>query len=245
MVEWRIQDFVAPDAYDASAEHVQAQSRRQLRGTKRSPIAVRLHDITVHDNKKWFALFGGADIRIDSIIVQGNVMDDNPASAYAPSTLRFPGVKDDERLATDGHGLLAYFGAPRHFLDLSIMVSRDTKDSDDLSKLIGDFTTSKEFSTAATSLLALTAAAPAAAAVIGAVAAATTIANFAYRVVREVSGTTIGFYRGNRLEYPDNFGLGRNPDSGAYRENEMSFWYEVVKASKKPVKGPQTRSDQG
>jgi hypothetical protein len=50
-------------------------------------------------------------------------------------------------------------------------------------------------------------------------------------VIRQVSGKTIGLYRGNRLAYPDKFGLGRNPADGSYRERDLSFWYEVVRTT--------------
>ena len=49
-------------------------------------------------------------------------------------------------------------------------------------------------------------------------------------VVRAMSGSTIGMYRGCRLAHPDKFGSGRNPSDGStYRKGDLSFWYEVVK----------------
>ncbi len=80
-----------------------------------------------------------------------------------------------------------------------------------------------------TSLLGLAVAAPPAAAVVGGVAAAATIGDLAYQVVRNLTGATIGMYRGSRLAYPDKFGAGRNPSDGSsYRKGDFSFWYEVV-----------------
>jgi hypothetical protein len=127
--------------------------------------------------------------------------------------------------------LLIYYGRPRHFLDISLLVSRDRKDSGDLAKLIERSASSKPLQDAATSLLALAVAAPQAAAVVGALAAAAVIGNVAFELVRAVSGTTIGVYRGNRLTYPNRFGIGRNPPDGlTYRKSSMSFWYEVIEA---------------
>jgi hypothetical protein len=234
MAEWLIEDLVAGDAVRRSAVATAAAVDRGGEGVAEAQpaaLAVRLHDLVVHNNKKWFDLFGGADVRVDVVVVQGNVVDGDASSAYAPSTIRFGGVADGASLATDDHGLLVYFGRPRHFLDISLMVSRDRKDSDDLAQLIKGAGTSKELRDAGTALLGLAMAAPQAAVVAGAVAAAAVVGNAAYRLVRAVSGTTIGVYRGNRLAYPDRFGVGRNPSDGStYRKGDLSFWYEVVQA---------------
>ena len=90
------------------------------------PIALRLHDIVIHSNKRWFDFLGGADIRVDVLAVQGNVLDDDPKSFYTPTTVRFGGIGDESTVPLDEHGLLAYYGWPKHFLDISVLVSRDT-----------------------------------------------------------------------------------------------------------------------
>jgi hypothetical protein len=112
---------------------------------------------------------------------------------------------------------------------------RDRRDSDDLAELIRHAATSKEVVDAGTALLGLAVAAPQAAAVAAAVTAAAVLANTAYQLVRAVSGSTIGVYRGNRLAYPDRFGIGRNPSDGStYYKHDLSFWYEVVLAEAPP-----------
>jgi hypothetical protein len=51
--------------------------------------------------KKWFDVLGGADVRVDAVVVQGNVVDSDSSTAYAPSTFRFPGIGDGDAVPTD------------------------------------------------------------------------------------------------------------------------------------------------
>jgi hypothetical protein len=192
-------------------------------------LAVKLHDLTVHNNRKWLDMIKGADVRVDAVIVQGNALTDDDARAYAPATLRFPDVGDGDTLAEDA--LLVYYGWPRHFLDLSLLVSRDRKDSDELAQLLKSQEGTQELSGITNTLIGLgSSASPEVAAVQAAIAAATQLADLAYRLVRATSGNTIGIYRGCRLAYPDRFGVGRNPRTGVYHKQHLSFWYEVVDA---------------
>jgi hypothetical protein len=199
-----------------------------------SELAVRLHDLVVHNNRKWLEFLGGADVRLDVVVVQGNVLEHDPSTCYAPTTLHFTGVGDGDALPVDDAGILVYYGWPKHFLDLSIVVSRDTKHGDDLSVLMAKATSDPTLKVAFGSLLGLVVAMPAAAAVTAAMTAAATIGNLAYQLVTAVCDRSIGLYRGNRLAFPDQFGIGRNPRSGAYRQQDLSFWYEVVESSAPP-----------
>jgi hypothetical protein len=194
------------------------------------PIALRLHDIVIHSNKRWFDFLGGADVRVDVLAVQGNVLDDDPKSFYTPTTVRFGGIGDESKVPLDEHGLLAYYGWPKHFLDISVLVSRDTTRADDLAALLEKEAASTEFKDAASSILAL-ATGGGAIAVKNAVSVAGTLGGLAYKILRQVSGNTIGVYRGNRLEHPHRFGLGRNPAEGLYRVQQLSLWYEVLTAA--------------
>ena len=83
---------------------------------------------------------------------------------------------------------------------------------------------------AASSILALATGAGALA-VKNAVSVAGTLGGLAYKILRQVSGNTIGVYRGNRLEHPHRFGLGRNPAEGLYRVQQLSLWYDVLTAA--------------
>ena len=205
------------------------------------PIALRLHDIVIHSNKRWFDFLGGADIRVDVLAIQGNVLDDDPKSFYTPTTVRFGGIGDESTVPLDDHGLLAYYGWPKHFLDISVLVSRDTTRADDLAALLEKEAASTEFKDAASSILALATGAGAIA-VKNAVSVAGTLGGLAYKILRQVSGNTIGVYRGNRLEHPHRFGLGRNPAEGLYRVQQLSLWYEVLTAAEEATADAATSS---
>jgi len=214
---------------DSAAEASIAISLQRLerpvrgRGPSEIALALRLNDVVIHDTKKWF---GGADIRVDAVVVNGAAAASD--GFYQPSTFRFPGLRDGERLPIESPGLVFFYGKPRHFLDVSILVSRDSKDSKDLGELILASTGSTEWKAASGVLLGLAIAAPQAVAVTAAIGAAARIGNFAADVLRQVSGTTIGLYRTTWLQERDRFGLGRHPTTGSYRQKDLEFWYEIV-----------------
>jgi hypothetical protein len=192
-------------------------------------LALRMNDAVIYDVKKWF---GGANVRMDAIVVNGAAAVDG--DFYQPATFRFPDVKDGERLPIVEPGLTFFYGKPRHFLDVSILVSRDRKDTKDLAQLIVERTGAPEWKSAFGVLLGLAVAAPQAAAVTAAVGAAITVGNFALNVLQEVTGTTIGLYRASFLQERDRFGIGRHPSAGAYRMKDFEFWYEIVPDKRQP-----------
>lgn len=189
------------------------------------PLALTLHDIVIHDTKKWF---GDADIRLDALVVNGHGTIDDPESFYSPQTFRFPGVRDEEQLPTGESGLLAFLGRPSYFLDLFITVSRDRKDSDDLSKALREELATNQVQEAFGTLVGLVAA-PHVAAVNAALGAASRLGEFAYQLLRQLTGSTIGLLHTSWLEHKTGFGIGRHPDSGSYRLRDLSFWYEISK----------------
>ena len=137
MAEWLVEESVDPRSVARSLVLEGAAQERGATAAKQAPtVAVRLHDVLIHHNKKWLDIFGGADVRLDAIVVQGNVIESGPAAAYVPTTMRFAGIGDGDSLPGDEFGMLLYFGRPRHFLDISIIVSRDRRDTDDLSSLL-------------------------------------------------------------------------------------------------------------
>jgi hypothetical protein len=189
------------------------------------PAALLIHDVIVHDVRKWF---GKADVRLDSLIVHGYGKRDDASSFYAPQTFRFSRIGDESELQIGEGGLLLFHGRPLHFLDIFITLSRDTKDSDDLSTLLTKQLGSEELKGALGGLLGLAVAAPQVAAVTAAVGAAAVLGDFTYKVIRQVSGSTIGLYRNTWLQYRDGFGVGRHPGETSYRMDDFSFWYEIV-----------------
>lgn len=213
-----------PDATDL--ERAESLTLRSASRTKRPALAVRVNDVVVHDTKKWFS---GADIRLDTIVVRGLEADKGePQEFYQPDTFRFSGVRDGDRLPIDSPGLLVFYGQPNHFLDISILVSRDRSDSKDLGDLIATRLGSAEWKTAASSLLGLAVAAPQVAAITAAIGGAAVVANVAAEVLRSATGDTIGLYRVSWLQHRDRFGLGRHPEQDSYRQRDLSFWYEIV-----------------
>jgi len=198
----------------AKAEKGQARAAANL--------AIRLRNIVIHDTKK---LFGVADIRLDTLVVHGQSRSD---SFYQPTTHRFPGVRDRDRLPIDDSGLLVFYGLPRHFVDISITVSRDRKDTNDLVTLLTERLTSPQFKTTAATIIGLTSIAPHAAAIVAAVGAAATLGNLAAEILLRLTGNTIGLYHASYLQYRDRFGLGRHPDEGEFHIKDFSFSYDVV-----------------
>ena len=189
-------------------------------------LAVSLHDVVIHDNRKWF---GEADVRLDALIITGYGEKDSPESFYMPKTASFARVKDSARLQIGPGGLLAFYGPVAHFLNIFVMVSRDRKDSDDLAAILKTGLQSQEVSGAVGSLLGLAVAAPQVAVVTAGFAAAGVVGEFAYRLLRQATGSTIGLYRNSHLEVRDGFGIGQHPGPApaAFRENDLSFRYDI------------------
>lgn len=202
-------------------------------------LAVCLRDLVVHDNK---ALFGSADLRLDALVVHGNGNAQDPQSYYTPNTLQFHEIRNGDPLQQRDSNLLVFYGPVRHFLGLSILLSRDTGRTDKLADLLTKQVKSTEFQAASASLMAL-AAIPQAAAIETAFGAAATIGDLAYKALRQVTGSTIGLYRQSFLQVRDRFGfanargkVARHPAEGSYRERGFSFAYEIVNETGKSSK---------
>ena len=202
----------------AIAKSVAARSRGS------ASLAVRLYDVVIYETKKWF---GDASIRLDTLVVHGPNPNADRESFYVPGTHRFGRVRDGDRLPIGDSGLLIFYGQPRHFLDISITVSRDRKDTKDLATLVNDRLQSSEFSVAAGTILGLTAVAPQGAAVIAAVQAAATLGGLSAEVLQQATTNTIGLYHSSYLQYRDAFGLGRHPEQEEFRSKDFSFHYEI------------------
>ena len=226
MTDWLIDDGL----WSARASELSLESElgavRRSRGRAQT-YAIRLGDLIIHRNQK---LFGEADIRVDALVVHGRGRKDNPASYYAPGTFRFGRVADGDRLPIEESGLLVFLGKPRHFLDIFITVSRDTRDTDELATLLTSPARAPEISAAAGDLYRLTGG-PEAAALSAALQAALSLGDIAYRALRTATNKTVGLYRASWLQHRDNFGEGRHPDAGHRREKDLSFWYEVIPES--------------
>ncbi|MFV2070007.1 MAG: hypothetical protein ACC645_23825, partial [Pirellulales bacterium] len=188
--------------------------------TEAEPLALRLTDLVVHDNRKWW---GEAEIRVDAVVVHGNSAS---STVFEAQTIRFERVADGDRVIDEP--VLLYYGRPRCFIDFSLCVSRNTKDSDDLSNLLGSELQSSNMKAALENVVALGPALPEAAVLAAAVAGAAQIGTLAYKVLRNVTGATVGVYRASWLEHRDKFGIGRHLPDGSYRSKDLSFQYEII-----------------
>ncbi|GAO36945.1 hypothetical protein SCT_2360 [Sulfuricella sp. T08] len=225
MTSWLLDETEAIDSATVASITTTLQSiGKGVRGGKGGmSLAMRMNDVIIHDAKKWF---GGADIRVDAIVVTGAPPEGE--GFYQPTTFRFTGVHDGDRLPIEAPGLVFFYGKPSHFLDVSIIVSRDRKDTKDLGTLITERVASAEWKTAAGALLGLAVAAPQAVAVTAAITAAAAIGNFASDILQQVTGATVGLYRASWLQGRDRFGLGRHPATGSFRQKDLEFWFEIV-----------------
>jgi hypothetical protein len=224
MSEWLIDEADLLAVGDARSEIekgiVKRASRRNFSGDAGmesgvEAVALRLRDLVVHDNRKWW---GEAEIRLDAIVVHGNSAD---STIYEANTVRFERVADGDRLINEP--LLLFYGNPRYFIDFSLCVSRDRKDAEDLSSLLGSELQSSDTKSALESVMNLGSSIPEAVSLAAAVAGAAQIGALAYKVLRATTGTTVGVYRASWLEHSDNFGIGKHPPEGSYSRKDLSF----------------------
>ena len=184
-------------------------------------LSVFLKPLVIRKTRKWF---GEADIRVDALVMQAG---QESGSLFAPRTFHFPRVADGDDLANDENGLMIYYGKPTHFLVITVMLARDTKDSDDLAELIAKQTKRDDLASVLGSIAAAVAS-PHVAAVQAAMKAALTLGNVAYGLIRQISPKCLGLYRANWLARKDNFGIGRHPAKGSLKIKDFSFAYSVV-----------------
>lgn len=223
---WLIEQVVPLDqlSYEALDSKLGSQRKRGVAVLDAPTLAVSLRELTIHDNRKWF---GEADVRLDALVVHGHGAVGEPDSFYTPQTFRFSRVGDEDPLPIGESGLLFFYGRPLYFLDLFVTASRSREDSDDLSSYLAQGMGDPSLKDAFGDLASLVAA-PQVAAVTAALKAATRIGEFAYQVLRRVTGSTVGLFHTSWLEHRDGFGLGRHPEQGAFRVKDLSFAYEIT-----------------
>jgi hypothetical protein len=185
-------------------------------------VAVRLREIVVHSNHA----LRTATVRIDSLLITRTTDGSEP---HRPSTYRFSGVLDGDRLPMDN--LLLYEGPVSGFLDLAIWVSRDDAKGLDLADLFEREATGEDVKGAVALLAGLALAAPQAALMAGAVGAVAVLVRAGAVLLDRATGKSIGVYRTSLLPH-ERFGAGdpaaRYPADGLLRAQDMSFCYEVV-----------------
>jgi hypothetical protein len=104
---------------------------RSLADTAEHPsaVAILLDELVVERNRALLA----ADIRIDALVCTLSRPGDAP---YVVQTMRFPRIRDGERVPLDR--ALLYHGPVREFVDLCLWVSRDTTNSRALADLFAE-----------------------------------------------------------------------------------------------------------
>jgi hypothetical protein len=214
-------------------ELADAGPRSRGSAQNRPTLAVSVHNVVIHDNRKWF---GEADIRLDALVVAGYGQAEDPSSFFMPKTVSFARVSDGDNLPIGDGGVIVFHGPTSHFLDVFLMVSRDRKDTDDLSELLKARLGSAEIQGAVAALAGLAIAAPPVAAVTAAIGAAGVLGEFAYRLLRSATGATIGLYRNSHLQFRDGFGIGPHPGPGklTFRVKDLSFRYEIAREEDLP-----------
>jgi hypothetical protein len=189
-------------------------------GKAERSLAIFLKPLIVRETRKWF---GSAELRLDAFVLHGGP---EPQNLFHPKTVRFPRVMDGDDLAHGENGLLIYYGKPSHFLVLTVALSRDTKDSDNLEHLIAAQAKSDEVASLLTQLAASTS--PHIAAVQVAMHAALALGDVAYKLIRNVSPNCLGLYRANWLANTHRFGVGRHPPTGATVIKDFELAYDIV-----------------
>lgn len=216
-IEWTATDrgYIFDERLDRSLTRIQPRAVSNVPGS----VAVRLAELIVHRNR---ALFGGANLRLDCMVITGAIGDSEP---YRVSTTRFPSVRDNERLPFNN--LLLFHGPVRDFLDIGIWISNDNSGNATFTQLLQEELNSTEFRTAAGILAHMTTLAPHGASTITAISAAAKLMNIGARLLSGTVNKSIGLYRTSLLE-GEAFGVGRHPSKGLLRSKDFSFAYEIV-----------------
>lgn len=217
-------------------DHLDQLGRRDASGHTEqwsSPLAVLLHDLVIHDNQRWW---GRAPVRVDSVVLTGTLpRAPDGSSGLTARTVSFPRVADGQKLSPEG-GLLLYYGVPRFFLEMFVLVSRDRVGSEDLSSLLASAAGPPDIGSWVSATSTVLAGEPTVQAVSALASAALAVGSAIYKAIEARTDATIGLYRGTWLEARDRFGVGPHPvDGGAYHEQDISFWYEVTP---EPVAAP-------
>ena len=196
------------------------------RGAVPKRVAVRLTEIAVHSNRSFLK----ARVRLDALVLTAVSEGED---AYRAASAHFDRVKDGDRLPLDN--LLVYEGPVGRFLDLALWVAKDDHPDQDLTDLLAIEAESSDMKAAIITLGALAVAAPQAAAVAGATAAVATVVRTAGKLMNTLEGTSIGVYRTSLLPHEcfgsKSGGIGRRPESGLIRAQDMSFAFEVIDVS--------------
>jgi hypothetical protein len=97
--------------------------------------SILLRNVTVLNNRR---LLLSADVIVYTVVVDG-YPDMKSSQPFWGEEFHFFGVKDGAVLPIDpAHGVQIYRGKPRHFMNLYVLVVRDTQTTRDFAKLLKD-----------------------------------------------------------------------------------------------------------
>jgi hypothetical protein len=119
---------------ESKFELAQAAGGASRAARSKKTYSILLRDVTVLDNRR---LFGAADIIVYSVVVDG-YPDMKSGQPFWTKQLTFANVKDGATLSSidPDLGVLIYRGRARDFVNLYLLVVRDTQSSRDLAKLL-------------------------------------------------------------------------------------------------------------
>lgn len=223
-VEFEVEPASARDGFLIE----EVSSPQTAKATPRRPpppsaVAVRLDELVVHRNR---ARFGGADVRVDAIVLTGALKGSQPT--FRARTARFSRIHDGEPLPLDR--MLVYHGPAVRYLDIALWVSRDGTGALDLGELLTDEVAGFEVQEALAKMGASMTGVPYAAGAAAMVGVGAVVVNVAYRLLRGAVNDVIGLYRGSMLA-EERFGVGRHPAEGVRRVQDFSFAYSIDEVS--------------
>ena len=188
-----------------------------------SRVAVRLKELTVHRSRAFLA----SRVRVDALVV--TAAPTGSGNPFQAGTVRFDRIRDGDCIPFDD--LLVYEGPAGRFLDLAVWVARDDSPGLDLAELLAAQAANPDVAGALATLAGLGVAAPDASLIAGSAAAVAVLVRAAARAIEKATGTGIGVYRTSLLpheRFGSGSGVGRYPDSGLIRTQDMSFAFEVI-----------------
>jgi hypothetical protein len=166
-----------------------------------------LRGLRVLDNRKFW---GSSDINLFTVVVDG-YPDMRTGRPFWSQELRFTGVKDGSLLAIDPDmGQLIYQGRPKDFLNLYLLVMRDTTATADFAQLLKKNFVAEGIGTAAGAAISIFAGLPAPMAASAARDLATKAVNATLDHYSKRKAVVVGTYYGSLLGDVD-YGRGLHP----------------------------------
>jgi hypothetical protein len=192
--------------------------------------SILLRNVTVLDNRR---LLLSADVIVYTLVIDG-YPDMQSNQPFWGEEFHFFGVKNGAVLPIDPeHGVQIYRGKPRHFMNLYVLVVRDTRATRDFAQLLKDNFVAKGIGTLAGAAISIYGNLPPQVTVETARELTTTVTDTTLDYFSKQKNLVIGVYYGSLIREKD-YGLGLNPANyPASRLNcggALEIAYEVKRA---------------